>query len=93
MLKVIKGISTPILNELFDRNEGNNYNLRNPFDFSLPIVKTVFSNMKTLSRLGSKQWKIVSPKINVVESLLEFKNTIRLLCVLDPMPYSSEWCL
>ena len=31
------------VNELFDCNEGDNYNFRNPSDISLPIVKTVFS--------------------------------------------------
>ena len=49
MLKVIKDISPPIVNELFDRNQGNNYNLQNPFVFSLPIVKTVFIGLETLS--------------------------------------------
>ena len=54
MFKVLKGISPPIVDEIFNRNEGNIHNLRNPSDFSLPIVKTVLSALKTLSHLGSK---------------------------------------
>lgn len=42
MLKVMNDISSSV-NELFDCNEGDNYNFRNPSDISLPIVKTVFS--------------------------------------------------
>ena len=71
--KLLKAYLHLVLNELFDRNEGDTYNLRNPSDISLPIVKILFSDMKTLSSLGSKLWKIVSPKINVVESWLDFK--------------------
>ena len=48
IFKVMKGISPPIVNELFDRNEGDNYKLRNHSDISLPIVKTVFSGLETL---------------------------------------------
>ena len=36
MFKIIKGISPPIVNEPYDRNETNNYNFRNPSDISLP---------------------------------------------------------
>ena len=67
MFKVIKDISPPIVNKLFDRNEGNNYNLRNLSEFSLPIVTTVLSGLETLSYLGPKLWKIVPPEIKVVE--------------------------
>ena len=31
----------PIKKHVFNRNEGNNYNLRNTSDFSLPMVKSV----------------------------------------------------
>ena len=36
MFKVSKGIIPPIVNEIFNRNEGKIYNLRNPSDFNLP---------------------------------------------------------
>ena len=38
IFKDIKDNSPPIVNELFNRNERNNYNLRNHSDFSLPKV-------------------------------------------------------
>ena len=62
--KVIRGISASIINELLERNEGNNYNLRNTYD--LPIVKTVFSELETLSYFGSKLWEIAPPEIKLV---------------------------
>ena len=61
---VIRGISASIINKLLERNEGNNYNLRNTYD--LPIVKTVFSELETLSYFGSKLWEIAPPEIKVV---------------------------
>ena len=38
-----------IVNEFINHNGGNNYNLRNPFDFSLKIVKVAFSGQEGLS--------------------------------------------
>ena len=58
MLKVMNDISSSV-NELFDCNEGDNYNFRNPSDISLPIVKTVFSGQETLKCLSSKLWELV----------------------------------
>ena len=55
-----KGISPVIVNELFDRNERNNYSLRYSSDFSLVIVKTLFSGLETVSCLDPKLWEIVS---------------------------------
>ena len=75
LFKDIKGNSPPILNELFNRNERNNYNLRNHSDFSLPKV---FGWLETLSYLGPKLWEIIQPEINVFNSLLEFKNKVGL---------------
>ena len=49
IFKVIKDISPLRGNELFDRNEWSNYNLRNPSDVSLPQVQIVFSGLETLS--------------------------------------------
>ena len=54
IFKVIKGISPPIVNELFNPNVENIHNLRNISDFSLPIVKIVFSGLKALIYLGPK---------------------------------------
>lgn len=68
MFKVIKGNSPPIANELFNRNEGNNYNLRNP---SKCLVDWKLY-------LGLKLWETIQMEIKVFDFLLEFKNKIRL---------------
>ena len=78
MFKGTTCISPPIVNELFNSNEGNNYNLRDPSDRSLPIVKTAFSGLESLSNLGPNIWEIVPPEIKEIDSLVEFKNKIRL---------------
>lgn len=54
------------------------YYLRNPSDFILLIMKTVSSGLETVSYLGSKLWDISPLETKAVESLLEFKNKIRL---------------
>ena len=61
MFKIITGISSFVVNDLLDRNEGNNCNFGNPSDFSLPIVKTVFSRPKTVLYLGPKLWEVAPP--------------------------------
>ena len=78
MLKTIKGISPLMINEIFDCNEGNNYNLRNPFYFRLPIMKTVLSGLETLSYLGPKLREIFPPEIKVVDFMLECNDKMRL---------------
>ena len=40
--------------------------MRSRSDFSLPIAKTVFGGLDTLSYLGSEIWEIVALEIKVV---------------------------
>lgn len=77
MLKIMKGVTSFMLNELFNSNERDNYILRNSSYLSLPITKTVFSRLEALSYLGPKVWEIVPLEIKVVDSLLESENNIR----------------
>ena len=46
--------------------------------YILLIMKTVSSGLETVSYLGSKLWDISPLETKAVESLLEFKNKIRL---------------
>ena len=71
-------ISLSPVNELFDRNEENNYNLKSPSDFSLTIVKTMLSGVEALLYLVRKIREIVPPEMKKVDSLLEFENQIKL---------------
>lgn len=48
--KVIRTISRPIVNELFNRTKGNNYNLRNP---CLWITTTTSASMLLTSQAGA----------------------------------------
>lgn len=78
IFKVIKGISPPMVNELFNPNVENIHNLRNISDFSLPIVKIVFSGLKALIYLGPKIQESFPNKSKKIDPVLEFKNKMRL---------------
>ena len=55
------------------QNWQNRYKLRNNPDFTLPLVKSVYKSLKSLSYFGSKIWKILPVDIKETEPLLEFK--------------------
>ena len=78
-----------VANELIECNERNSYNLRSRSDFSLPIAKTVFGGLDTLSYLGSEIWEIVALEIKVVAPLLQMKKKVRLW---NPTNWSSRIC-
>jgi len=73
MFKVSKGLSPDIVDEIFIRNENNQYNTRNNSEFALPPVKTVYHGTETLSFLGPKIWDIVPNTFKEKESLEAFK--------------------
>ena len=63
--------------------------MKDPSDCSLLIVKTAFGGLECLTNLGPKISKIVPPEIKEVDSLIEFKNKIRLW---NPTNYSCHIC-
>ena len=48
--------------ELFNCNEGNNYNLKSPSDFNVTIAKTMFNGVEALLYLVKKLREIVLPE-------------------------------
>ena len=51
MFKISKNSSAPLMSELFHQKI-NHYDLRNPYEFSLPDVNTVFYGQGSISYLG-----------------------------------------
>ena len=62
----MKDISPTVVNELSDRNPESNYNFRNPFEESLPIVKSAFIELETISYYGHKLLEIAPLDIKLV---------------------------
>ena len=63
MFKSYKGLSPPIMDNMFKLRTENPYSLRQVFEFSRPIAKTVYHGTESLSYLGPKIWDILPEKL------------------------------
>ena len=77
MYKVIKGIAPQIMNEVFEVRKPISYKLRNCSEFKRSNVKTVKYGEKSLSYLAPKVWDLIPAEIKNLDSLNQFKNSIR----------------
>ena len=77
MLKVSRGLSPEIVNELFQFREQILYELRQRPQFQIPWVYSVFSGTESLKLLGPKIWAPVPNEMKHLESLGKFRNAIR----------------
>ena len=59
MFKSYKGLSPPLMDNVFKLRTENPYSLRQVSELSRPIVKTVYHGTESLSYLGSKIWDIL----------------------------------
>ena len=73
--KVIQGISSPILNEVFKPCQCN-YDLRG-YNFLQRRVKSVRYDIESISFLASKICKMLPQKINDLDTLQTFKARIK----------------
>ena len=55
MFKISKNFSVPLRSELFHQKV-NHYDLRNPYEFSVPNVNSVFRGQRSISYLGPLKW-------------------------------------
>ena len=77
MFKVSRGLSSKIVNELFQFREQIPYELRQGPQFQIPWVHRVFSGTENLKFLKPKIWALVPNEMKQLESLGRFKNTIK----------------
>ena len=76
MFKVYRGMSPPIICELFRRRDIS-YNLRSNSNFAVPNVKSVFHGSESITYLGPKIWDIVPLHLKEFTSLNAFKKGIK----------------
>ena len=87
--KVAKKLCLEIMNEVFQIQIQNHYNLRNNSTRRIPSFNTIFKGRESVSYLGLKIWSQVSDKIKSLKSLRSFKNAIK-KCV--PQTCESRLC-
>ena len=77
MLKVGRGLSPKIANELFQFKEQIPYELRQRPQFQIPWVHSVFNGTESRKCLGPKIWAMVPNEMKPLESLGKFRNAIK----------------
>ena len=76
MYKVVNDLSTDTFAELFTKKQSSSQ-LRSQTDFKIPRVRTDLFGKNTLRYLGPVIWNTVPLEIKQVNSLNNFKNSIR----------------
>ena len=74
MYRVRKGLSPPIITELFEHKEEHYYNLRINAEFAMPAIRTVYHGSESISYLGPKIWNILPDRLKNANSLDTFKS-------------------
>ena len=78
-----------ILNELFQFREQLPYQLRQSFQYQIPLVYSVFTGTESPKFFEPKIWALVPNEIQKLESLGKFKNAIKQW---KPTSYSCRLC-
>ena len=77
MFRFYKGLSLPLMNNIFKLKLENPYNLRQVSEFSRPMVKSVYHGTESISCLGPKLWDILPEKRKSVDNLEHFEKEIK----------------
>ena len=78
MFKISKGLSPPIMENIFKIREESHYNLRQNSQFSRPLVRSVYHGTESISYLGPKIWDILPDSYKGINTLGAFKSKIKL---------------
>ena len=74
----LKGDMVPdLINELILPNRQRKYELRNSPYFAVPVVKSVYKDLASLSYLDPKIWKLMPLEIKETETFSQFKAKIK----------------
>ena len=76
MFKITKNFCVPLMSELFHQKV-NHYDLRNPYEFSIPKVNSVFHGQGSISYLGTLIWQLVPSEFKDLSAVKAFKAAIR----------------
>ena len=64
------------MSELFYQKV-NHYDLRNPYEFSIPNVNSVFNRQASIRYLGPLMWELVPSEYKDLNTVSAFKEAIR----------------
>ena len=77
MFRFYNGISPPLMNNIFKLKTEHFSNLRHVYEFSRPMVKSVYHGTESISYLGPKIWDILPEKLKNIDNLEHFKKEIK----------------
>ena len=77
MYKVVNGISTEIMNEVFKKRSNSHYKLRHTSKFFVNPIHSVYDGTESASYLRPKIWKQIPSEIRNKKSLEGFKQEIK----------------
>ena len=75
MFKISKNFSVPLMSELF-YPKVNHYDLRNPYEFSISNVNSIFHG-QVIRYLGPLIWQLVPSEFKDLNTVSAFKAAIR----------------
>ena len=78
MFKVSKDLCPKIEKGLFQFRNEIPYNLRQRSQIHIPPAQTVSGGTESITFLGPKIWELIPDEMKKLESLWEFKRTIKL---------------
>ena len=76
MFKISKNFSVPLMSELF-YPKVNHYDLRNPYEFSIPKVNSVLHGTASIRYLGPLIWQLLPSEFKDLNTVSAFKAAIR----------------
>ena len=77
MYKLIKNLSLPIMNRVFKLNSDSRYNMRQIWQFSRSLVKSVYHRTEGISYLRPEIWDILPDDYKTIQNLYTFKIKIK----------------
>ena len=76
MFKISKNFSVPLMSELFYQKV-NHYDLRNPYEFSIPNINSIFHGQARIRYLGPLIWQLVPSEFKDLSTISAFKAAIK----------------
>ena len=76
IFEISENFSVPLMSELFYQKV-NHYDLRNPYEFSIPNVNSVFYGQASKRYLGLLIWQLVRSEFKDLNIVTAFKAAIR----------------
>ena len=69
MFRFYNGLLSPLTNNIFKLRAENPYNLRQVYEFSRPVVKSIYHGTESISYLGPKIWDTLPGKLKNIENI------------------------